>query len=185
MQNFLNFPLKKLWCSDLSCFSLSMKLELRFLFHLSEICLLAIMLFDLFSFTLSDSKGLYLQSPLFVLQRDLTKIITPPLNLSHCSPSSLLLFLVKIRIAAIVIFLENASWSYLTFHLFLLSIISPPQVRQESPAFLLPTRFFISHSSSDIAKMKEQIVIVLRKRENTFVFNTEDLSHSKLFPENS
>ena len=33
--------------------------------------------------------------------------------------------------------------------------------------------------------MKEQIVIVLRKRENTFVFNTEDLSHSKLFPENS
>ena len=135
MQNFLNFPLKKLWCSDLSCFSLSMKLELRFLFHLSEICLLAIMLFDLFSFTLSDSKGLYLQSPLFVLQRDLTKIITPPLNLSHCSLSSLLLVLVKILIGAIVIFLENASWSYLTFHLFLLSIISPPQVRQESPAF--------------------------------------------------
>ena len=64
--------------------------------------------FNLFSFTLSDSKGLYLQSPLFVLQRDLREIITSPFNLSHCSTSSLLLFLVKIRIATIAIFLENA-----------------------------------------------------------------------------
>ena len=70
--------------------------------------MLAILFFNLFSFTLSDSKGLYLQSPLFVLQRDLREIITSKLNLSHCSTSSLLLILVKILIAAIVIFLENA-----------------------------------------------------------------------------
>ena len=42
--------------------------------------------FNLFSFTLSDSKGLYLQSPLFVLQRDLREIITSPFNLSHAAP---------------------------------------------------------------------------------------------------
>ena len=64
--------------------------------------------FNLFSFTLSDSKGLYLQSSLFVLQRDLREIITSPFNLSHCTTSSLLLILVKIRIATIAIFLENA-----------------------------------------------------------------------------
>ena len=87
---------------------LNMKLELRFFFHLSEIGLLAKLLFNLLSYTLSDSKGLYLQSPLFVLQRDLREIITSPFNLLHCSTSSLLLFLVKIRIAAIAIFLENA-----------------------------------------------------------------------------
>ena len=100
--------------------------------------------FNLFSFTLSDSKGLYLQSPLFVLQRDLREIITSPFNLSHCSTSSLLLFLVKIRIATIAIFLENA----LGGHIWPSISSFPPSLvllrwGKNLLHFLLPTRFFI------------------------------------------
>ena len=142
--------------------------------------------FNLFSFTLSDSKGLYLQSPLFVLQRDLREIITSPFNLLHCSTSSLLLFLVKIRIAAIAIFLENA----LDGHIWPSISSFPPSLvllrwGKHLLHFFAPNYIDFSFHLRISQKIKEQIIVVLRKVEYTFVFNTEDLSHSKSFPENS